>query len=60
MSRWVCIKEGCNRGPGGTGGALHRLSPKGELFKGVCTEHAPEYSVRVEPIAVAIEKENNK
>jgi hypothetical protein len=51
MSRYQCTEEGCERGPE-TGDALHRTSPKGELFEGKCTEHAPD----PEPLAVLIER----
>lgn len=57
MSNYVCIHDGCDRGRA-TGHALHRTSPKGELFEGVCTAHAPLYGIVPDSIAVAIEQNN--
>jgi len=58
MSRYQCRRAGCGRGPA-TGDALHRTSPKGELFEGECTEHFAEHGTP-EPIAVMIEKNNRR
>ena len=54
MSRYECAEEGCERGPA-TGHALHRTSPKGELFEGKCTDHFPG---EPDPIALMIERDN--
>lgn len=53
-SRWDCKVDGCTHGRA-SGHAIHRTSPKGELFEGVCTEH---YDGEPDPIAVAIEQRN--
>lgn len=47
-----CIEDGCTKGPS-TGDALHRVSPKGEPFKGKCTEH---FEGTPDPVAVVIER----
>lgn len=39
MSAYVCDHEGCDRGPGTTGDALFRVSPKGGPFVGLCGPH---------------------
>lgn len=54
MSRYECAQEGCDRGPA-SGHALHRTSPKGELFEGKCGEH---FEGVADPIAQAIEDRN--
>lgn len=53
-SRYDCDHPGCGRG-GATGHAIHRTSPKGELFSGSCEEHLdrpvdPEVAVITDPI----------
>ncbi|GAB2906914.1 hypothetical protein GCM10027047_01460 [Rhodococcus aerolatus] len=35
---YACNYDGCNRGRG-TGHAIHRTSPKGQMFSGRCEEH---------------------
>lgn len=57
MSQYVCRREGCSNGVR-TGHALHRTSPKGELFEGECTEHFSEHA-EPEEIAVLIEQHNH-
>ncbi len=37
-SRYDCNHPGCGRGRA-TGHAIHRTSPKGQLFYGSCEEH---------------------
>lgn len=54
---FTCVKDGCERGPA-TGEALHRINPKGEPFKGACTEHAVEFGALADPVAVVIEQHN--
>lgn len=57
MSKYACVHDGCDRGPA-DGYALHRTSPKGDDFEGVCTAHAPLYGIVPDNIAVAIEQNN--
>lgn len=52
---YECARKGCQRGVA-NGDALHRTSPKGELFEGMCTEH---FQGQPESIAVAIEERNH-
>jgi hypothetical protein len=52
--RYHCVHDGCERGYA-TGHALHRVSPKGELFKGKCGEH---FEGEVDPLVQAIEDRN--
>lgn len=51
----ICEQKGCVRGPLDTGHALHRISPKGEKFRGKCTEH---FEGEPDPIVLAIEDRN--
>lgn len=53
-----CALKGCGRGPA-TGDALHRTSPKGEDFEGLCTEHMLEHGGEPEALAVLIEDHNH-
>ncbi len=49
----VCDHEGCERSIA-SGDALHRVSPKGSPFVGLCTEH----HANPEAVAVIIENAN--
>jgi hypothetical protein len=53
-----CAHPDCERGPA-TGHALHRISPKGEDFVGLCTEHMRKEHGHADPIAVLIEDHNH-
>ena len=50
----VCDFEGCERGIA-TGHALHRVSPKGEPFVGLCAEH---FAGEPDPVAAVVEQAN--
>jgi hypothetical protein len=49
-----CARVGCGRSIAG-GFALHRISPKGEPFVGVCSVH---HAGEVDPVVTAIEERN--
>lgn len=53
-----CALKGCERGPG-TGDALHRTSPKGENFEGLCTEHYQAIGGEPDWVARVIEDRNH-
>ena len=53
MTAMQCDHEGCDRSTE-DGYALHRVSPKGEAFVGLCTEH----HANPEIVAVWIEQHN--
>ena len=56
-SSFVCAEPGCWASPG-HGAALHRISPKGGPFVGLCTEHMRKHGGKPEELAVLIEEAN--
>lgn len=53
-----CVKPGCPRGTE-TGDALHRTSPKGQDFEGLCTEHYKEIGGDPDWVATLMERDNH-
>lgn len=45
-----CVYPGCKKGLG-TGDALHRTSPHGDEFEGMCSEH---FEGEIDPVVGAI------
>jgi hypothetical protein len=54
----TCGKPGCERGPA-TGDALHRTSPKGQDFEGLCSEHYRAIGGSPDWVATVIERHNH-
>jgi hypothetical protein len=53
MTSFECAQEDCRHSTR-TGHAIHRTSPKGGRFIGLCTEHHPN----PDPVALMIEDAN--